>query len=265
MFRPRRIARKRKAVRRRVARRSAPRKNLTQSKVYKYNFSPTTQYLRNVEGVTPGSGGAYALAPLPSVVGASPLAIGTNYTVQPYPASSGLSFCYDFGVAMNFQAFHVQNIGNWSTLYDQYRIDSVTVNIRYLKSQPFANGASGEVVAPTIYAIVDQDDSIIPLSNIELARQGRRIFRFDNKSKTNFKITINRPKRAAPVNLPAGTGTSQQIIPNGWCDMAGLKVAHYGLKLWVENMSCPNPTALQTAFEFTYQYRMSFKGNRNQY
>lgn len=222
------------------------------------NNNPPVEDLSGGDVGLLASGGAYALAPLPPVVGASPLSIGTNYTVMPYPSASGLAGCYDFGIAMNFQAFHLQSIGNYSVLFDMYRIDSVTVNIRWL------NNSAVNTPAPTIYAITDYDDTIIPLNSIELARQGRRIFRFDNNSKTNFKITI-KPKRTAPANLPAGTGTGSQIISNGWCDMGALKIAHNGLKLWVENMALPDPAVLLTAFEFTYQYRLSFKGNRNQY
>jgi hypothetical protein len=261
-----RLRYRRKTTARKALRRTrrAPTRALTQAKVYKYNFSPNTQYLRNVEGNSPGIGGAYALSPNPSVVGAAPIALGTNYTVSPYPASSGLAGCYDFGMALNFQAFHIQTIGSYSSLFDMYRIDSVTVNVRYIQNGTLGQ-ASVDIVSPTIYAIIDQDDSVIPLTSNELARQGRRIFKFDNKSRTDFKITINRPKRSSVMNMPPSTGTANAIVSNGWCDMANLKMAHYGLKLWVENMSCPDPKLFETAFEFTYQYKLSFKGNRNQY
>lgn len=253
----------------RKAKKSAPRRRtvkkpaLTQSSVHKFKFSPTTQYLRNndVGMPTPAPQGGLILLP---TAPEGPITVLTATRLQsfstPQPTSSGFLGSYDFGLALNFRLQDCANYGAWTALYDSYRIDSVRVNVRWCEQQDDASQQ------PTVYAIQDYDDSVVPFAGYILARQGRKVFRFGNKSKTDFSMTV-KPRAVGAIRgiINPVTSVASAQSRNQWLDCNIPSVENYGIKMWFENVFLPKPEASSTAFEFTYQYVISFKGLRNQY
>jgi hypothetical protein len=182
-----------------------------------------------------------------------------SFTV-PVASASGFLDSWDFGIGFNFRLEDCANYLAWTGLYDSYRIDSVKVNVRWLTQQ---DDASQE---PTVYAVQDYDDAIAPYTGSILARQGRKVFRFGNKSKTDFAMTIKPRIRGAVIGIvnPVNSTASMQA-KRAWIDCNQPSVEQFGIKMWFENVHMVSPTVASSAFEFTYQYVISFKGLRNQY
>lgn len=158
---------------------------------------------------------------------------------------------YMFGAALNFKLDNVQSASDFTNLYDQYRIDKVSVKIIPLSDSATAQ-SSGYL--PTLYWCPDYDDSVRPATESEVRqKQGVRTLRLD-KPKT---ITINKPK--ALLSAPITGTTVSAVQSNGWINCSESLVIHNGLKMWFKNVDLRATPTTQTAFRFEIMYHLSFK------
>lgn len=253
---PRR-ARRRAPMRRKGARRVARKTNMlgSISKVYNYKVNLLPEYLTN-HGPTPA--GALALVtdqPTPA-----PLTTLTQGT--PDAAASGFPGYYSFGQTVPVALADLQRYSqNFTTQYDQYRINSVTLKITYLQNSANSNT---EAINPTCYAYVDYDDSAIP-ANAQgvIGRQGVRRFNFNDRSKTSYSVTW-KPRAMAMVQSTSGTPFPAKPL-TGWLDCNQPTVNHNGLKLWWENVPLAGLDNTLTGIQYEFVYNISCKGPINAY
>jgi len=183
------------------------------------------------------------------------------------PSKSGFAGYYDFGVSVPFALTDLANYSAYTGLYDQYKINSVTLDLQFLSNSAQVNGFG---VLPTIYAIVDEDDAVTPLLQSSVTgRQGHRVFKFGNGDRTSYKMSI-RPRVAVinqatvnPALPPTSTGRQQSI--NQWVDCNSPTVQYYGIKLWFTDVLLLGNPAINTAFKWNWTYNVSFKGARNEF
>ncbi|MDD1463720.1 hypothetical protein MEO39_27490, partial [Dolichospermum sp. ST_sed2] len=59
---------------------------------------------------------------------------------------------YDFGVGIPFQLTDLANYASFTGLYDNYKINSIRLDLEYMKTDA---GVNGNAVMPTVYALQD--------------------------------------------------------------------------------------------------------------
>lgn len=239
---------------RRKARKIVRRKRKSpQLKVYRFPFATEPAY---VYTTLVGSGGAdntvsgYTIGAVNS--------LGTGVAIH---AKSGFPNFYDWGQSYQFQMADMRNNDAWRALYDQYRIDGVTITIQSLQN----TASMGSVMlTPTCYISTDYDDATIPNSSDQIiGRPGFKMFKFGNGNRTSFTFKC-KPKIANMVygevaNAAAvGYGTY-----SGWLDCALKTVPHYGVKIFMTDVyagvdvdGSPRTT---TAFKIDVKYNVAFR------
>lgn len=209
-----------------------PRRKLNAGTVYKYTRLNKSLFLQNT--ATLGSLAPNDLSQIDVSTVASADLIG-----------------YQFGAALNFKLENVQTASDFTNLYDQYRIDKVSVKIIPLSDSATAQ-SSGYL--PTLYWCADYDDAVRPANEAEVRqKQGVKTMRLD-KPRT---IVINKPKAMISAQQIATTVSSLQY--NGWNNCTETFVLHNGLKMWFKNVDLRATPNTQTAFRFEITYHLSFK------
>jgi len=247
MFR-RKLARR---PRRRAVRRSKigpPRAGL-QLKPYSYKFQLLSQVLRNQNA----NAGVMQFS---NLGGQQPLASG-NISVG--SGSCALPDYYDVAIACPFQLADLTHSGNFTAMYDAYKITKVTLTLEYLNNMASVAGLG---LMPTSYMVWDQDDAVIPptLSSIT-GKQGVRVRQFGNNAKSVHSFTL-RPV----VNTVMGQqGGPNLAIPSGinsksqWIDCAYNNVTHNALKIFLTDVYLPSNPNVNQAFRFNWTYHVSFR------
>jgi len=228
------------------------------NKVYTYNFSLASQIVRS---------GTSSTEPPVNIVGAAaPWSAAVNFN---YVASqSSLPFTYDIGFAGLFKLQDIASYAQFAAIYDQYRINSITLELENLTSPSYSPGVSvggtpGANVQPlnsTVYLAVDYDDAVLPASvSTVQRRQGVRKL---TANTANNRMRI-KWKPSALIGLEAATGTG--LVPGGiskkgqWIDCINSTVNHYGLKGWISDYVSTGTTAQLSAYRMTWTYNVSFK------
>lgn len=242
----RRVARKRRVPRRRIGGTGSR----AIEKVYTYTMKPNQAYL-SCAYTTPG---LLIVSPLSAPL-TFPLLSGTT------ASKTNFTGYYDFGAGISFQLADLANYTAYTGIYDNYKINSITLELEYMQSYA-VNTSTG--VNPTVYAVQDHDDSNTPgvISNVT-SHAGCKNFRFGNKGQSTFKITI-KPRLAANVYGSNLTSIGYQQA-QGWQDCNFPNNQYYGLKLWFTDVYLPGQENVNTAFRWKWTYNVSFKGGLNQF
>lgn len=229
-----------------IKKRATARK-LTQRTVYRFNMSQQPAYL-----VTAGtSGGAGNTITGYNVGSVSSSLIGT-----PIAAKSGFASFWDFGQSFQFKLQDLKNYAAYTALYDQWRINGITLTIESLSTvAPIGNLA----LMPTIYAVTDYDDANIPtlVSNI-CGRQGFKMFKVGHKQKTSFTFRL-KPKVANLVYTDSVLGVGYGST-TGWYDCNSPEIPYYGLKLFYTDVFAPDSRTVNQAFKIDVKYNLAFRG-----
>jgi hypothetical protein len=228
--------------RRRVNRkRKAPKSQAL--KVYRTIFSQLPAYVKlvgqqcQITGYTTGSVSTALLAPSAST------------------AKSGFSGYYDFGQAFQFKLQDLKNAQFYTQLYDQWRLDSITLTIECLSNNAPIGGIA---LMPTVYMSPDYDDAGIPgLVQDVVGRPGMKMFKFGNKMKTSYTMKI-KPKRAALMynDVVSGIGYSSPV--NGWNDCNDPQITYYGIKAFYTDV-LGGGDGTYTAFKIDVKYNLAFR------
>lgn len=169
----------------------------------------------------------------------------------------GLSpFCeggVSFGGALKFQLGHLANVSEITSLFDNYRIRAVKIDIMatfnsgesYINSAPGVSQTSTVGIIPTMHYTIDHDDATAP-TNVVMVMENS--YAKSKRMDRPFSIVI-KPRAQQMIGTTAGASAVGGILPSStWIDNAATNVNHYGLKFWVENWpvtSVVNTAAVQ--------------------
>ena len=174
-------------------------------------------------------------------------------------STNGLTNFYDCGLSCTFRFADLKQYLVYQSMYDTYRLDSVTLDVEYLNNVSAVN-TNG--LMPTIYAYWDQDDAAVP-GNISAitGKQGCQIRQFGNKSKTVFRFhgkpnTLTAVQTGYTGGVTAPTMINQK---NVWLNCADDSVPHYAFKMWITDLYLPGSATVNQAMRFNWTYNMSFK------
>ena len=258
--------------RRRVVRKKRSSGSKLIEKVYTYNFTPNSQYLAS----NPAAGGLLTVQPVGSRTN-GPLQLsqitGAGTTVLP-ASQTGFGNYFDCGVGQDYSLSTLQNFSNFVNLYDNYRINYITLTITYLANTASVgdNASTGTGMLPTVYWFVDHDDASIPLSikNVT-ARPGHKSHNFGMRQSCKIRIV---PRVANIVYNDNTAGATQplgysQLSNKAWIDCQtyttpvtsfNAGVNYNGLKLWFTDLWLPAADDINSAFKFDWNFIISFKG-----
>lgn len=159
---------------------------------------------------------------------------------------------YQFGASLQFRASNVQTFGDFSALYDQYKITGVGVKLIPLSDSANAQNSG---FLPTMYYARDMDDSLLPAVEADLReRQDVKTVRLTKP----VNIFIKNPKVQADVNLSTGLA-SPAMVTTGWINCTDTTVQHNGLKMWFKNVDLRAQPTTITAYRIECTYYLSFR------
>lgn len=253
----------RKSRSRRPSRRIARLPRKTQASVYRWDFHPDPQYISGSISGTPG---------IITISAGSPTApIFSTLTGTPYPrqmaataAVSGIPSSYDMGIAFSFALHDLTNYSAFTGMFDQYRLESVTVKVTSLNNMSNINTRGG---LTSLYTVPDYDDCIPPTSVHQVrGRQGSKLIDLGVKRSHSFTL---RPVRTMQVDEGAGTAFTNAgsvlLARKAWNDCAYTTNAHFAMKLWIQDFFAPGDATVVNTLKFDYTYRVAFKGAQNGY
>jgi len=146
----------------------------------------------------------------------------------------------DQGFAFPFSLNQLPSFGEFTTLFDKYRITSIDVTFSYwfIASQP-GTGSGTTEIWPVLNLFMDDDDAAIPTTKAEvLERMSLQRVAFAPTRQT-ISVTIT------PRFIQSRAGTSTNLAPvNTWIDMSTPAVQHYGVKLWADYYNTGAPTSI---------------------
>jgi hypothetical protein len=155
-----------------------------------------------------------------------------------------------------FQLNDIPQAATFTSLFDQYRIDKITVvftpNLAITGIFSAANALL--LTPPQLWYAIDYDNAsvIAPLTSLMEYEGVRMVQAQDGKP-----ITITFKPRAA-LAAYAGAFTSYANVGNMWIDCANTTVQHYGVK-W--GIPCPVSTSfVPTSWSANVEYTISFRG-----
>lgn len=133
---------------------------------------------------------------------------------------------------LSFSLDMLPNYSEFTSLYDQYRINAVVVKIKFMQQTPSQTEqvAVPDVVQPVLHWIVDSTDAAPPTTLDQIRQYGNYRYKaMTANSPINIKIF---PKFArANYRTAVTTGYSPA---RGWVETASPNVPHYGLKMLVD-------------------------------
>lgn len=257
---PRRVMKKRAPRRRRVAKK----RNLGVAKgalkQYTYNFRLDDQLLYADTGSTTMATVIGGNGPMTNATSSLSTPLALNWRVQNNPIY-GTNMV---AIGGNLQ-FSIDDLKNWNpfkSLYDNYRINYIKLDVEYLCNQA---GVAGTGLMPTLYAFVDQDGLPPPavpiLSSDVTDRQGFKKCTFTS-TRTKWSIKI-KPKLTVDV-VPSLSGTNPALIQqssSSWVDVQQDAALYKGLLFYIDNFLA-NGTA-SNAFRFSFTYNITLNGALN--
>jgi hypothetical protein len=144
----------------------------------------------------------------------------------------------DQGYAFPFSLNQLPSFGEFTTLFDKYRIKSIDLTFSYSQQ---AGVSEGNIVQiwPVLNLFMDDDDAAIPANKAEvLERMSMQRVSFSPTRQT-ISVTIT------PRFTQSRAGTSVNLAPlDTWIDMSTPGVQHYGVKLWGDYYNTGTPTII---------------------
>lgn len=147
------------------------------------------------------------------------------------------------------------NVSEFTSLYDQYRINGIKVTLIPRGNQSDIGTASGTVAQSVgVFSVIDYDD-INPLTSLNQAMQ------YQNLKMTRSHQIHSRyfkPRILNSVLANAGTGAVANAgSTRGWLDVTSDNIPHMGVKFVLQQ----SPNSVQT-FDVKIDYFLAFKNVR---
>lgn len=136
---------------------------------------------------------------------------------------------YQFGASYVFKLSSVIDSGDFTQLYDKYKITGIKVRIMWQCNQA---GVSGTAVLPILSYSVDHDDAALPSSLYQITTKGTSKVKV--LGQRNYVDVYIRPKVAGALYQSLLTGYSSVKAP--FINSTYPDVQHYGLKFWLNNV-----------------------------
>jgi hypothetical protein len=174
----------------------------------------------------------------------------THIIRRTYDAGSFVPAAADYGLGFNHTLSQLPTYGDFTALFDAYRIQHVSMKIVY-------HAAPTGVSFPTVLWCFDPDDNTAPATeSVMLERQGTKIQSF-SASRPIVQHSY-RPTFAA-AGLTVG-GVQRQIIASRsqWCDMAAVDTSYYGCKVWLAGFNTTATPSASITVYFTYTLGLRF-------
>lgn len=158
-----------------------------------------------------------------------------------------------FGASMQFRLGNIQTPGDFQSLYDQYKITGVKVNIIPL-SDSATSQSSGYL--PSLYWARDNDSAgSVPTTEASLReRQDVKTLRLTGPR----SIYIKYPKQLVDTTVQGGV-VLNSLNATGWIDCNDQNVMHNGLVMWFKNVDLRVQPTTVTAFRFECTYYLKFR------
>jgi len=191
---------------------------------------------------------------------------GGGATTSSGPANTDDFNTIQFGAAQFFKLNTVQGVSDFTSLFDQYKIDKVVLQCMFqsnavgVTEDSQVNGGKGGIL-PILYYTQDLDDAAVPNGLATVQQFARCKTKILNANKP-FNITI-RPKVARQV-YQAGVASGYETASNAKIDNNFPDVQHYGMKYWIRNWFAQTSTPEQSKCKLTIQpvYYLSMYNSR---
>lgn len=146
-----------------------------------------------------------------------------------YNATTGVTT--PINVPLSFNLNQLPGVGEFTSLYDQYKIMGIRVNCQPLLTEGIASAVSGSTLIygfPKFSSVIDYDDTFTPASEDVLLQYGslKQTPAF-KEHKRYFKPKI----RGAALDS-GGVVNPATSIKAPWIDVGNPNVPHYGVKLY---------------------------------
>lgn len=172
-----------------------------------------------------------------------------KYTTNTATVSDSMTNTIQWGTAFQFNLSQCLQSQDFTSLFDRYKINAVSLKIMYQASDALTGGAS---VLPIINYCYDYDDDAAPLSqSVVMAKQKAKSVILS----ANRPITIMiRPR--VPTAIQWGTtalntlglGVSKSMYINSTYHTA----PHFGVKFWMNNFYTPTGANNQISIQPTF-------------
>lgn len=158
----------------------------------------------------------------------------------------------DYFSSLTFSLASIPNVGDFTSLFDQYKITKVELFWK-LAVDPSAQTSSSSQW-PTLYYVNDHDDST-PFTSINQMRECNKM-RFKVLRPFRYAKTIIKPAVLSEIYRSA---VSTSYVPkwNQWVDMVHTDVPHYGVKYAFDYFS-----NLSYVVQIRAKYHISFRHTR---
>ena len=220
-----------------------------QMKHYNYNFRLSPQAITSSQTVV-GSVGVNANSSVLPIANAA-----SNFAV--YSGSLGIAQVADWAAACSHRISDINNITNFTSMYDSYRLNSVTVTLEYLSNSAGVNSGS---LLPTFYMYWDADDATIPpnLRTI-LGKVGSKRWQ-PTSSRLTKKFTF-KPQQSVAIEGDAAGVPTVAVTPgkSQWTDCTSPRVPHYAFKLYCQDWLATGEAAAVNCVRIHYTYNVSFR------
>lgn len=239
-----------------------------------YTFTFTTRPCILSSGQVPtsdltftGTGGTNCVQ-LP-LFGSSNITASSGSLSNLVASSTGFLNTFDIGIATAFRLSDLYHYLQYSTVFDAYRINSVTCICEYLANTVYAQDATGisSGSLPTLYYYPDFDDYVVP-TNLDtvVSKQGVKMVQFGRKGQTMFKFKV-KPRTntlmAGSQNSTAPTANGTNINrPGQWLNCQTPDVPHFSMKWYMTDVHLPPSGAgagNNQAWRWTFKYNISFR------
>jgi len=240
--------------RRRMVRRNRRRGGLiaprSQLKPYNYTFRLPSQIVQS----SSTTAGAVYLSGV-ATTGQVPILAGAIASAAAQIGNT--NFC-DWTCTAAHALTDIKNVSLYTSMYDAYKINSVTVEFEYLSN--VAN-VSGTAIMPTFYMYWDQDDTAaVGNLNTLLAKTGVRKFH-PTASKSKYSFTYKPLILPATFIAPTGGAIQYAAIPakSNWLNCVADSIPHVGLKVYVVDWAANGAAAAVNAVRINFKYNVSFR------
>lgn len=164
----------------------------------------------------------------------------------------------NFGVEMSFKLSDLPFYTEFTTLYDEYRIRGVVVEmVPTFTNVSMATTSAGAIGQSSVYSALDFNGDFG--SVYDLATIGQR----NGCRRTNGNRVHRRYFHPRPLTQLAGdaafSSNAYTSRASGWISCANTSVPHFGLNLLVEQFAS---TGTFWLFRFTYTYYVEFRATK---
>lgn len=133
--------------------------------------------------------------------------------------------------ALSFSLSQLPGVTEFTNLYDQYKINGISLKIQPLLTEGISSVVSGTTNAwgfPKLSTVLDFDDSVNPATELVMLQYGslKQTGAF-KEHKRFFK-----PKTRVAALDAGGAITANTVSAARWLDVANPDVPHYGLKIY---------------------------------